>query len=99
MLLTILLLQAAAQSPPVATSDEVTVAARKISRLRISTHKDRKTGVVTCRFKRRSGDADLDAGMCAALLTCRPKVRTRAELEACMDPAIKALLPKAVWQK
>jgi len=87
----------AAQGSPVI--DDVAVTARKLGRLRIGTHKNRKTGVVTCRYKSRSGDPELDAGVCAALLDCEPKVRTRADIQACMGPAIKALLPKAEWEK
>ena len=96
ILAALLLLQTVAPAEPV---DEVVVAAQKLGRLRISTHKDRKTGIVSCRFKRRSGDPELDAGVCKALLECEPKVRTRADIQACMGPPIKALLPKAEWEK
>jgi len=95
----LLAMQVAAPAPDAAGGDDIAVTARKLGRLRISTRKDRKTGVVTCRYKSRSGDPELDAGVCAALLECEPKVRTRAEIQACMGPAIKALLPKAKWEK
>ncbi|GEM71678.1 hypothetical protein [Sphingomonas aquatilis] len=70
----------------------VTGRRRAARRLRIVTKTDRRTGDIRCVFKRRSGDAALDAGMCAGLLACAPMSWTSAEVTACMTPVWKRLI-------
>lgn len=65
-----LLLAVQAVTPPAEPPGEdivVTARRRAARRLRIVTKTDRRTGDIRCVFKRRSGDAALDAGMCAGL--------------------------------
>lgn len=77
--------------PP--AEDIVVMARRRAARrLRIVTKTDRRTGDIRCVFKRRSGDAALDAGMCEGLLACAPMSRTSAQVTACMTPVWKRLI-------
>ncbi|WP_294211579.1 hypothetical protein [uncultured Sphingomonas sp.] len=76
------------------SAEDIVVTARRRAarRLRIVTKTDRRTGDIRCVFKRRSGDAALDAGMCAGLLACAPVARTSAQVTACMTPVWKRLI-------
>ncbi len=73
----------------------VTARRRAARRLRIVTKTDRRTGDIRYVFKRRSGDAALDAGMCAGLLACAPMSRTSAQVTACLTPVWKRLIDGA----
>jgi len=61
----------------------------------LQTKQDRKTGVITCSFTRRSGDAALDALMCDAVGGCIPMVKTDAEMRACVTPTLEAFVAKS----
>lgn len=87
----------ATPSPPVSVPEAITVTGARLKRLRIVTKKDRRTGITRCVFKQRSGDPALDAGVCAAVLSCVTQVATAAEIRPCMDPAMRALVPKTPW--
>ncbi|MCZ3249351.1 hypothetical protein NYZ51_19445, partial [Acinetobacter baumannii] len=58
------------------SAEDIVVTARRRAarRLRIVTKTDRRTGDIRCVFKRRSGDAALDAGCAQA---CSPARRWR----------------------
>jgi hypothetical protein len=58
------------------SAEDIVVTARRSAarRLRIVTKTDRRTGDIRSVFKRRSGDAALDAGMCAGPSFCPPPV-------------------------
>ena len=95
MIFLALLLAVQAVTPvaePPAEDIVVTARRRAARRLRIVTKTDRRTGDIRCVFKRRSGDAARDAGMCAGLLACAPMSRTSAEVTACMTPVWKRLI-------
>ncbi|MES2338729.1 MAG: hypothetical protein V4537_11575 [Pseudomonadota bacterium] len=89
----LLVAQVQVEPPP----DDIVVATKRLSRLRVVMRKDRATGEMRCVFKRRSGDAALDQGVCDAMVVCTPKVKREADIRPCMEPAIRALLPKAEW--
>jgi hypothetical protein len=76
------------------SAEDIVVTGRRQAarRLRIVTKTDLRTGDIRCVFKRRSGDAALDAGMCAGLLACAPVARTSAAVTACMTPVWKRLI-------
>lgn len=76
------------------SAEDIVVTGRRQAarRLRIVTKTDRRTGDIRCIFKRRSGDAALDAGMCEGLLACAPVARTSAQVTACMTPVWKRLI-------
>ena len=106
--MTILAVLLMMQAAPVATpmpgptpaADEVVVVGRRLAqlkRLRMTTKTDRRTGTTRCIFKRRSGDAHLDAAVCGAVLDCVPKVTTVPEMQACIAPTMNALTGKTPW--
>ena len=91
----LLVAQAETPTPP----DDIVVTARRrdqIKRLRLTTKRDRTTGVVTCRFRRRSGDAAFDALMCDAVRGCIPMVKTEADMRACVTPTLEAFVAKSI---
>ncbi len=95
MIVVALLLAAQTVTPPAEPlGEDIVVMARRRAarRLRIVTKADRRTGDIRCVFKRRSGDAALDAGMCAGLLACAPVARTNGQVTACMTPVWKRLI-------
>lgn len=81
--------QPAPTAPP-PTTDEIVVIGERMRRLKLGTKIDRKTGVQTCVFRRRSGDPAFDAMMCEAVLTCAKTVKTTAQMESCLAPTIQA---------
>ena len=98
MIVAALLLAVQAVTPVAEPSaEDIVVMARRRAarRLRIVTKNDRRTGDIRCVFKRRSGDAALDARMCAGLLACAPVARTSAQVTACMTPVWKRLIDGA----
>ncbi|WP_260596730.1 hypothetical protein [Sphingomonas endolithica] len=101
MILLTMLLAAQAAPPPAALNDIVVVGQRmeRLKRLRMTTKRDRATGVTRCIFKRRSGDPTLDAAVCDAVIACVPKVKTVDEMRSCVAPTMDALVAKGVpWQ-
>ncbi|HEX8555822.1 MAG TPA: hypothetical protein VF695_14045, partial [Sphingomonas sp.] len=86
LLAALLLVQASPAPPPSPTPDEIVVRgqrAKRIARFRMTTKTDRKTGVTRCIVKRRSGDPQLDAQICGAVLACVPAVKSMPEMQAC----------------
>ena len=97
ILAAMLLAQAAAPAAPPVPSDDVTVTARRIQRLRemrIVTKRDRRTGGTRCFLKPSSGDPALDAGVCDIYLGCRDRADTAAALDACMRPPLTDLVKR-----
>jgi hypothetical protein len=73
-------------------ADEILVVAERMRRLKLDMKADRKTGISSCVFRRRSGDAEFDAIMCNALLGCAKTVKTRPQMEACIGTAMAAYI-------
>lgn len=97
-LASLLLAQSTTAPPPSGPdADEVTVLAQRLKRFRAVTRKDRKTGATICVVERESGDPALDKGVCDALLACARKITRESEIQPCMEPAMKALVPKLTW--
>lgn len=89
MLILLAALAAQAAAPPVA-QDDITVITERMRRLKIGTKTDRKTGAMSCVFRRRSGDDTLDGRVCTALLACAKTVTTAPQMEACLAPTMEA---------
>lgn len=93
----------AIQSAPTETAqDEIVVTAKRLEqlkRLNLTTKYDRNAGVSRCIFKRRSGDAALDAKVCDAALACARKVQTLENARTCLAPTMDALVANGVpWR-
>jgi hypothetical protein len=89
LLLAALVSSAQAQSPPpTAAEEEIVVVGQRLRQLRFKTKFDRTSGTTRCVFKRRSGDAEFDDLMCNATIECAKTVRTRVQMEECLEPAI-----------
>jgi hypothetical protein len=79
-----------ADAPTPPPEDEIVVLGERMRRLKLATKTDRKSGVTSCVFKRRSGDPAFDTLICDALLACSKTVTTRPQMEACISPHIEA---------
>lgn len=89
MLLTVAMLGLQTQTAPIPPSpEEIVVVGERMRRLKLETRTDRKTGLIRCVFKRRSGDPAFDTLMCDAVLTCARTVTTRSQMESCIAPRI-----------
>jgi hypothetical protein len=101
MILFAMLLAAQVMPAPSSTGDIVVTGRRmeRLKRLRMTTKIDRSTGLTRCVFKRRSGDAMLDASVCNAVIACTPKATSVEEMRVCVAPTMNALVAKDVpWQ-
>lgn len=84
--------------PPAAYTEIVVTGRRleQLKRMRMTTKRNRKTGVTRCVFKRRSGDFSLDRAVCDAVLACVPNVRTVEEMRVCIAPTMDSLVHQNV---
>jgi hypothetical protein len=82
ILLTLLALgQPAAAPPPPAEDPELVVVAQKVRKMRYRIGTDRKTGAAFCKIGRSSGDARIDARICALAKACVPAKPTKDDAE------------------
>ncbi len=78
--------------PPPPPTDEIVVTGQRLKDLRIGLKRDRRTGIRRCFLKPSTGDAALDAGICAVYMDCSVTARTAPALEACMRPPLTRLV-------
>ena len=64
----LLILAAAAVGAP--APDDIVVLGERMRKFRFNVRQDQKTGTLTCKIKRKSGDAALDAAMCEEAKVC-----------------------------
>lgn len=89
------MIQAAPPSP--SSGDDIVVIGQRLKSLRIVTKRDHRTRTTRCFTKPSSGDPVVDAGVCNAYLACVPTIDTAAAMEACMRPALTAIVKD--WQE
>ena len=53
-----------------ASTDDITIIGERLRRLRFSIDQDRKSGALSCRVLRKSGDALMDASVCDEAKAC-----------------------------
>lgn len=73
---------------PTPPTDEIVVTGQRLKDVRIGLKRDRRTGIRRCFLKPSTGDAVLDAGICAVYMDCSVTARTASALEACMRPPL-----------
>jgi hypothetical protein len=68
MMLPLMLASTTLGAPPAA--DDIVVLGERIRKFRFSVRQDEKTGTLTCKIKRKSGDPSLDASLCNEAKIC-----------------------------
>jgi len=77
-----------AAAPPT----EIVVVGERMRRLRVVTRQDRRTGTTRCIVRGSSGDAALDAAVCAATLACAQTETREKGMIDCLNPHMAAIV-------